>query len=166
MGATTDRPNMIAAFYAEHGRTVRRLVTRRVHHVSAPVVEDACQNAWLALLRHQDVELGSGTVGWLTTVATREAWRLSSRRDLVVDAEQLAEFADAGCYPLERSIAREQHEQRVADLQRLLPRERRELYLQALGHSYGEIATLTNSTLTAVNRRLSEGRAKLRRLGK
>jgi hypothetical protein len=47
----------------------------------------------------------------------------------------------------------------------LLPRERRELYLQALGHSYREITTLTDSTLTVVNRRLSERRAKLRRLG-
>ena len=37
------------------------------------------------------------------------------------------------------------------------------LYLKGIGYSYREIAQLTNSTYTAVNRRITEGRAALRR---
>ena len=40
----------------------------------------------------------------------------------------------------------------------------RDLFLQACGYRYGEIAALTGSTYTGVNRRLAEGRAELRRL--
>jgi DNA-directed RNA polymerase specialized sigma24 family protein len=40
---------------------------------------------------------------------------------------------------------------------RLKPREREALYLKALGHSYHEIAALTDATYTAVNRRLARG---------
>lgn len=53
---------------------------------------------------------------------------------------------------------------RVRALRALKPRERRELYLHALGYSYREIAARTASTYIAVNRRISEGRAHLRRL--
>jgi RNA polymerase sigma-70 factor, ECF subfamily len=42
------------------------------------------------------------------------------------------------------------------------PREREALYLKALGYSYQEIARLTDSTYTAVDRRITEGRAVLR----
>jgi DNA-directed RNA polymerase specialized sigma24 family protein len=40
--------------------------------------------------------------------------------------------------------------------------ERRALLLKAGGYSYHEIAALTASTYTAVNRRLTEGRNRLR----
>ena len=45
----------------------------------------------------------------------------------------------------------------------LKPREREALYLFGLGYSYHEIAQITNATYTAVNRRITEGRAALRR---
>jgi DNA-directed RNA polymerase specialized sigma24 family protein len=65
-----------------------------------------------------------------------------------------------------------QHRQRArlptaaADLRRLKPRERRDLYLRALGYRHNEIAELTDATYTAVTRRLTEGRAQLRRLAR
>ena len=68
--------------------------------------------------------------------------------------------------PADRAVAREQHAQRVNDFARLKPREREALYLKALGHSYQEIAALTNASYTAVNRRISEGRARLRKLAR
>ena len=68
--------------------------------------------------------------------------------------------------PADRALAREQHAQRVNDVARLKPREREALYLKALGHSYEEIAALTNASYTAVNRRISEGRARLRKLAR
>ena len=59
---------------------------------------------------------------------------------------------------------REQHTQRMQHFAQLKPREREALYLKALGHSYQEIAAPTNATYTAVNRRLAEARARLRKL--
>ena len=57
--------------------------------------------------------------------------------------------------------------QHAADLHALntlkLP-GRQALYLKALGYRYHEIAQLTGSTYTAVNRRLTEGRRRLREL--
>jgi DNA-directed RNA polymerase specialized sigma24 family protein len=64
----------------------------------------------------------------------------------------------------EQALARIEHAERVADLRTLKPRERRALYLKALGYSYNEICDLTAASYTAVNRRLSEGRARLRAL--
>jgi DNA-directed RNA polymerase specialized sigma24 family protein len=46
----------------------------------------------------------------------------------------------------------------------LKPRERRDPYLHALGYRYNEIAESTGSSYTAINRRLTEGRARLRAL--
>jgi DNA-directed RNA polymerase specialized sigma24 family protein len=51
------------------------------------------------------------------------------------------------------------HRERVARFARLKPRERRDLILSAGGFKYPEIAGLTGSTYTAVNRRITEGRA-------
>ena len=79
-----------------------------------------------------------------------------------IDPEPPAEIAD----PAHRVVAREQHAQRVNDFARLKPREREALYLKALGHSYQEIAALTNASYTAVNRRINEGRARLRKLAR
>jgi DNA-directed RNA polymerase specialized sigma24 family protein len=64
--------------------------------------------------------------------------------------------------PLDRVIAREEHVRRVASFAGLKSRERRDLFLLAGGFRYVEIATLTGSTYSAVNRRLAEGRARLR----
>ena len=63
----------------------------------------------------------------------------------------------------ERALARIEHDERVDADQALKPREREALYLKGLGYSYQAIMRLTGSSYTAVNRRLSEGRAALRR---
>ena len=60
-------------------------------------------------------------------------------------------------------MVRIEHRERLAVLGTLKPREREALYLHGLGHTYDEIATLTGSTRTAVNRRITEGRAALAR---
>lgn len=66
--------------------------------------------------------------------------------------------------PADRVLDAEQHRARVAHFSQLKAAERRALFLQAGGYRYHEIADLTGSTYTAVNRRLSEGRAHLRQL--
>ena len=64
--------------------------------------------------------------------------------------------------PKQLALARIEHDERVEALKALKPREREALYLHGLGHSYHEIAKLTDSTYTAVNRRITEGHAALR----
>jgi DNA-directed RNA polymerase specialized sigma24 family protein len=49
----------------------------------------------------------------------------------------------------EQAIARIDHAQRVADLRTLKARERRDLYLQALGYRYKEIARLSGAACVA-----------------
>jgi RNA polymerase sigma factor (sigma-70 family) len=171
---TNARAEQIAAFYARHADRLRRVVAVNVH-APEQTIEDACQNAWAILLRHPKVTLEHGGFAWLATVASRDAWRLASRaRELPVGAYLpgetepgiLPEPPGDTTDPADRAVAREQHAQRVNDFARLKPREREALYLKALGHSYQEIAALTNASYTAVNRRISEGRARLRQLAR
>jgi DNA-directed RNA polymerase specialized sigma24 family protein len=68
------------ALYRQHHDELLRAVT---HVVRAPheLIEDACQTAWMKLLRHQPDR--RTVFGWLRTVAVHEAYSLSrlSRRD-------------------------------------------------------------------------------------
>lgn len=66
----------------------------------------------------------------------------------------------------QRALMRIEDEERVRAFATLKPREREALYLLGLGYSYREIAKLTQSSQTAINRRISEGRAALRRGGR
>src|SRR3954469_9158232 len=66
----------------------------------------------------------------------------------------------------QRALMRIEHEERVRAFATLKPREREALYLLGLGYSYREVAKLTQSSPTAINRRISEGRAALRRGGR
>lgn len=104
-------------------------------------------------------------------MALREGWRLAQLSGdlLAFDDAANSDQPPAGAPASTPSAAdlaleRLEHEQRVADLATLKPRERRELYLKALGYRYEEIDELTGSSFTAVNRRLAEGRAQLRQL--
>jgi DNA-directed RNA polymerase specialized sigma24 family protein len=176
MGTTSERRQCIATFYVDNANELQRLVAR---HVNAPAatIEDACQTAWATLVRRPDVTLDRRGLRWLQTVATREAWRLAStaheipvgaflRATTDDDAEQGTMPEPPGDMPgpLDQVAARLRHTERVEHLRRLKPREREALYLKAVGYRYQEIATLTGSTYTAVTRRITEGRARLRRL--
>jgi DNA-directed RNA polymerase specialized sigma24 family protein len=163
--STSARAEQIAAFYARHADRLQRIVAA---HVNAPAhtIEDACQNAWAILMRRDDITLDDRGGRWLTIVAIHEGWRLVSGTHDVPMGDELPEPAGAAPSADEQAIARIEHAQRVADLRTLKARERRDLYLQALGYRYKEIADLTASSYTAVNRRLAEGRAHLRRLAR
>jgi RNA polymerase sigma factor (sigma-70 family) len=170
---TSARSEQIAAFYARHADRIRRTVAAVVH-ASVETIDDACQTAWAILLRRDDVSLDDRGVNWLITVAIRQAWQLaSSSRETPVgtfqgvpgDNDDVPEPADRLATDTdEQALSRIQAAECAIDLQSLKPRERRELYLKALGYSYREIAQMTGSTYTAVNRRLVEGRARLRTL--
>src|SRR3954454_7754238 len=79
MAASSQRRDeQIAAFYRDHAERLERAVRRRVDRVGDEVIEDACQIAWVTLLRRPDIPLDSVGLSWLSTVAVHEAWRLGS----------------------------------------------------------------------------------------
>jgi DNA-directed RNA polymerase specialized sigma24 family protein len=170
---TSARSEQIAAFYRRHASRIRRTVAAVVH-ANIETIEDACQTAWAILLRRDDVTLDDRGVNWMITVAIRQAWQLgSSARETPVgtfqgvpgDNDDVPEPADRLATDTDdQALSRIEAAEHVVDLQAIKPRGRRELYLKAVGYSYREIAQLTGSTYTAVNRRLAEGRARLRTL--
>lgn len=56
------------------------------------------------------------------------------------------------------------HARRLNDLRTIRAQDRQALYLKALGFHYHGIAALLSITYTAVNRRITEGRRRLREL--
>jgi len=148
--STTARAQEIAAFYARYASPLQRIVSTKVN-APAQTIEDACQNAWATLLRREDVTLDERGAAWLATVAIHEGWRLMRRGEVpagamrsgMPEAGELAELAADEPAADEQALARIEHAARVADLRTLKPRERRELYLHALGYRYTEIAKLS-----------------------
>jgi DNA-directed RNA polymerase specialized sigma24 family protein len=157
--STERRDDQIGAFFATHAERLQRAVRSSVQRVAGEIIEDACQVAWTKLLRRPDITLDSRGFGWLTTVAVHEAWRQGS----------LAHERPAGAFTTppdpgtdDKALDRIEHQERLQAMHVLKPREREALYLKGLGYSYQEIMTITNASYTAVNRRITEGRAALR----
>jgi len=168
-----DRQVALTAFYAAHHRRLPARVHAHARKAGPAGVEDACAYAWMTLVRRTDIGLDHHGYAWLVTVAVREAWRLadSSREQPagpflphVDHPDELPEPAGPSGDPLDHAIAAELHRARVAAFSCLEERERRELLLHAGGYSYHEVAALTDTTYTAVNHRLVNGRSRLRRI--
>lgn len=173
---TTHRAQQIADLYTAYAA---RLVTLVGARIRAPrdTIEDACAMAWETLLTRTHVSLDRHSARtWLVRVATHEALRL------VRDAQRqhpsgtldgdyhtapepgtLPALVDLDADPADLATERLANDHRRAALRDLKPREQRDLVLHAAGYTYDEIADLTDSTRTAVNRRITEGRAHLRR---
>ena len=171
--AAPERARLIADFYAAQAC---RLRARVAYKTGGPpdAIEDACHTAWAILLRRPDISLDTRGLAWLTIVAVHEV-RHQSAHDLPMGALTLG-AGDTGEIPEpaattdlsvdELAAAHLEHAERVADLAALKPAERTALYLQALGYRYREIGAATDATYTAVNRRITEGRGRLRRLAR
>lgn len=170
MTAVEQRMEAVEAFYRDHRATLEKKVANRVSGAGRALTEDACQYAWTVLLRRPDIDLDQRGLAWLAVIATREAWRATNPTDVPTGAYALAGdrgvIAEPGPHPAatldERVIDRDRHRERVAMLAELKPAERQALALKALGYSYTEIGQITDASYTAVNRRLTEGRARLR----
>jgi len=157
---TQRRSRELAELYTEHHATLERHIAHRVNAPRA-LIEDACQAAWAKLAARQDIALGSDHArGWLYTVAVREAWSLTGECQLTDPLPHWLGQADDDV-PAE-ALARIPDLEHLAQLAALKPAEREALILQAAGHSYQQIAQATGATYTAVNRRIREGRARLR----
>ena len=154
-----------AELYQRHHRALVRSVGRSVN-ASRELIEDACQTAWLILLRRQPDR--DRVFGWLRTVAIHEAYRLSGieRRDArldaavspgaVVGADRVADARACLDGLLDARVA-------LARVAALPPRQRRLFALQIAGLSYAETATLTGDSVRTVDRQLRRAHARVRR---
>ena len=148
--------------YRRHHRDLTRAVARVVD-ATPELIEDACQNAWAILLRHQP-ERGA-IFAWLRVVAVHEAYRLSAieRRDAHLEAIATAvnwEEVISDRAAIDNALEAREALRVVAELP---PRQRDDLTLFVAGYSYREIAELTaGRTFTNVNKHLARARACIR----
>ena len=146
----------VEELYRTHACRVRRPVHGAVRGVGAETVEDACQDAWLAMIRNLDRIHGGEDrqlYAYVVTAAIRRGWKLAARerRTTMMQAE-LPDRLDVA----ERAVAHERL--RLAGASE---RQRRMLWLHALGFSRAEIAQATESTTRTVDRQLQRGRRRL-----
>lgn len=147
--------------YAEHAEKLRRVVGSHVRTSDANL-EDACSFAWLQLLACSP-QRGELLFGWLTTVATREAWRLHGleRRYVRDEDGPLLEAIEA---PGADATAGQRV--RLAEIGAALatihPRHRRILLLHAAGLTHAEIAREYAISVGRVGQLICRARARLR----
>ena len=139
--AVPAKPDLVGdeeRLYAAHADKLRRVVGAAVR-TSEPNIEDACSFAWLQLLCHRPQR--ETVMGWLATVATREAWRLHARCARDAHSDDLAALTVARRDSARRDgIDRDELLDTLAALERLHPRRREMLLLQVAGFSATEIA--------------------------
>lgn len=148
--------------YRRHHHDLVREVTLRVN-ASRELIEDACQSAWLILLRRQP-ERSPTLFGWLRVVAIHEAYRLSRRERRELRLDDLGDGGPdelfGGQLVLEEAV---EARRALGVLAGLPEREREYLSLLIAGFSYREIGELAGGrTLSNVNRHLVRARARVR----
>lgn len=152
-------------YLLHHERLVRAVA--RVVSAPAALVEDACQTAWLILLRRQP-DRGPTLFGWLRTVAIHEAYRLSREDRRHARLEDLAEGGEWEAFAGEGQSLEDAIEARraLAVLAALPHVQRDDLALVVAGFGYAEIARLgaRRRSTNNVNKHLVKARARIRRL--
>jgi DNA-directed RNA polymerase specialized sigma24 family protein len=125
-----------------HHRDLQRAVARAVN-ASSELIEDACQNAWVIMLRRQPDR--QSAFAWLYVVATREALRLCrrERRQLHREALVLSGACEAAIADTRSIDDVLQAREALALLAGLPDRQRTDLALLVAGFTYAEIAELT-----------------------
>ena len=153
----------LGQLFRRYSKHLERIVRYGVR-APEPVIEDACQFAWLRLVDNQAQVARENTLAWLVKTAVHEALKLTARhgRENSLDAELdwRGEFNAPGVRPGPADVC-EQRE-RLGTLSSLPTRQQRLLWLRALGLSYNEIATRNGCTARTVERQLQRARAELR----
>lgn len=152
MGGSTQLRGDEAQLYEHYARRLEQVVGSQVHS-SHFVVEEACANAWMILLRCQPARQTAWA--WLKVVAIREAWRLDrqQRRALPIDLLESEPVNEGGVHEraeFHAELARLNHD--------LDARKRRILWLSVIGFTYVEIAEITGDSLRTVERQLLRAR--------
>lgn len=145
----------VAELFAEQASRVRRLVRAEVR-APEPLVEDACQLAWVRLFQRRARVRRDTATAWLVRTAIREAVKQLHRDAREVSLEALAEQAGDRPAPSTPALLDELVEQRARlEAIRILPeRQQRLVWLQGLGLTYTEMAGQTGATPRTVERQL------------
>jgi DNA-directed RNA polymerase specialized sigma24 family protein len=129
--------------YRRHHRDLQRAVAHVVH-APRELIEDACQTAWVVLLRTQPERYA--VLAWLRVVAIHEAYRLSAIERREARLERLrpddGDWHDAMVDSRSLDDALEALEA-LRTLATLPDRQRTDLALKVAGYSYEEIRLLT-----------------------
>jgi Sigma-70 region 2 len=154
----------VEKLYRRHHRELHHAVSRAVHAPNE-LIEDACQTAWVILLRRQPER--AAVFAWLRVVAIHEAYRLSAldRRDARLERlrSQDGNWREVIADPRSLDDAVDALEA-LRVLASLPERRRIDLALKVAGYSYEEIRALTpGRTRTNVNKSLVKARAQVRR---
>ena len=141
-----------------------RAVARSVN-ASEELIEDACQSAWVTLLRCQP-DRSPALFAWLRTVAVHQAYRLSHQERRDVRLEDLAgdgewESLVGTAQSLDDAVEARRALQTLAALPSA---QRDDLALLVAGFSYQEIAAVGGRprSLKKVNKHLTKARARIR----
>lgn len=152
--------------FQTYNETLVRITTKAAGG-SRATAEEACQLAWLGLLRCQPDR--EQVLGWLIVVARHEAWQLTrhSRREIPSDGRASSGETDLAprlgeriADPVSLELRLEAREALRA-LACLPERQRRPMTLKLAGYSYKEICALTGRSYTNVNKHLTRARAAL-----
>jgi RNA polymerase sigma factor (sigma-70 family) len=140
-----------------------RLVRSDVRAPDA-VIEDACQFAWSRLVVHRDRVAREAVLSWLVKTAVHEAFKLIRRSDRYASLEaSLEQSGDRAVARVASSPAElvEQRE-RLALVGVLPERQRRLVWLHALGLSYTEMASQAGCSERTVERQLLRAKRRMR----
>lgn len=157
------RDAQLTAFFAAHRDRLLRTVERSVITTPA-VLEDACQHAWLQLVRRHDVTLDRHGFWWLHRVAVHQVFAITSREA----CEHPMDPLDLGAPTVECTGGRDvaetaEHHELIALVDRLPVRQRRLILLHVSGFTYDEITRMTGDSHRTVERQLLRARRELRR---
>lgn len=152
----------LGRLYRSLARRLERIVGKGV---PAPdVVDDACQFAWMQLVRHGDRVQHEAALGWLTSTAVREAFRLIRMAEREPSLEALLHVFGESALTAVAVGADEQFEsrERLLALDTLPPRQQRLIWLHAMGLTYAEMAVHEGATRRTVERQLLRAKGTVR----
>lgn len=141
-------------------RALRGIVAFNVR-APEPLIEDACQTAWLRLTRRRDDLAPRAMLPWLVTTATREALRLLRRAERELAIEGVTE-AHPVASPSPGPEMISELRSRLSELGVLNRRQQRLIWLQGLGFSYEEMAGYEGASLRTIERQVLRARRALR----
>ncbi len=156
----------LEGLYLALSRRLEQLVRMDVRAPEA-VIEDACQIAWIGLVRHSGRVRRDAVLSWLATTAVREAYRLTRRESRELSLDAALEQAD-GLPGLPRSPGPHEvleQRERLAEIRALPQRQQRLLWLHAFGYSYTEMAAHDGITRRTVERQLLRAKGRVREAG-
>ncbi|MBV8942660.1 MAG: sigma-70 family RNA polymerase sigma factor [Solirubrobacterales bacterium] len=153
----------IGELYASLSAHLERIVGMDVR-APRPLIEDACQFAWVRLWHHRDRVRRDSALSWLATTAIREAFKLLRGQARCLSLEETIERAGEGAFATHACALEEvfEHRIRLDLLGSLSERQQRMVWLHGLGFSYEEIAATTGCTTRTVERQLLRGKRTLR----